>query len=277
MKKLILALVAACCTAGMLRAQDVVPADTLKAQPVVATVESQPVVEEKAETPKEPKEFKGRRKYFNIGYAWEKLDAVDYPSKEESELAAFLTWGKTFYLHKKPIANMLKIGLDFTWMDITYARYDIESWEESTDEWSGMRTFYEVESDMHRIDYGMHLGPSVTVNPVSALCVNAYFRYAPTFAMSLTQSDGWDMGYGYASLFVTGAAVSYKAISLGIEYRFGNTKMNVLSLDPDGMEVVDEDLGALEGVGDLFDEMFSSAEKTKYKLKDLRLYISFRF
>ena len=88
MKKLILALVAACCTAGMLRAQDVVPADTLKAQPVVATVESQPVVEEKAETPKEPKEFKGRRKYFNIGYAWEKLDAVDYKSKEESELAA---------------------------------------------------------------------------------------------------------------------------------------------------------------------------------------------
>ena len=91
MKKLILALVAACCTAGMLRAQEVVPADTLKAQPVVATVESQPVVEEKAETPKEPKEFKGRRKYFNIGYAWEKLDAVDYKSKEESELAAFLT------------------------------------------------------------------------------------------------------------------------------------------------------------------------------------------
>ena len=49
MKKLILALVAACCTAGMLRAQEVVPADTLKAQPVVATVESQPVVEEKAD------------------------------------------------------------------------------------------------------------------------------------------------------------------------------------------------------------------------------------
>lgn len=276
MKKLILALVAACCTAGMLRAQEVVPADTLKAQPVVATVESLPVVEEKAETPKEPKEFKGRRKYFNIGYAWEKLDAVDYKSKEESELAAFLTWGKTFYLHKKPIANMLKIGLDFTWMDITYARYDIESWEESTDEWSGMRTFYEVESDMHRIDYGMHLGPSVTVNPVSALCVNGYFRYAPTFAMSMTKTgDSWDMGYGYASLFVTGAAVSYKAISLGIEYRFGNTKMNVLSLDPDDLAI--EGVEDVTNVGDAMKEIFSSTEKTKYKLKDLRLYISFRF
>ena len=47
---------------------------------------------------------------------------------------------------------------------------------------------------MYRMDYGMHLGPSVTVNPVSALCVNAYFRYAPTFAMSMTKNNGsWDM------------------------------------------------------------------------------------
>lgn len=83
------------------------------------------------------------------------------------------------------------------------------------------------------------------------------------------------MGYGYASLFVTGAAVSYKAISLGIEYRFGSTKMNILSMDPDDLGYDDmEDIG---GVGDVIGEIFSSAEKTKYKLKDLRLYLSFRF
>ena len=274
MKKLILALVAACCTAGMLRAQEVVPADTLKAQPVVATVESQPVVEEKAETPKEPKEFKGRRKYFNIGYAWQKLDAVDFPSEVESEWAAFITWGKTFYLHKKPIANMLKIGLDFTWTDVTYAQYDY--WAEYSSE--SAPTYVEEEATMYRMDYSMHLGPSVTVNPVSALCVNGYFRYAPTFAMSMTKTktgDSWDMGYGYASLFVTGAAVSYKAISLGIEYRFGNTKMNVLSLDPDDLAI--EGVEDVTNVGDAMKEIFSSTEKTKYKLKDLRLYISFRF
>lgn len=274
MKKLILALVAACCTAGMLRAQEVVPADTPEAQPVVATVESQPVVEEKAETPKEPKEFKGRRKYFNIGYAWQKLDAVDFPSEVESEWAAFITWGKTFYLHKKPIANMLKIGLDFTWTDVTYAQYDYDYWAEYSSE--SAPPYVEEEATMHRIDYGMHLGPSVTVNPVSALCVNGYFRYAPTFAMSMTKTgDSWDMGYGYASLFVTGAAVSYKAISLGIEYRFGNTKMNVLSLDPDDLAI--EGVEDVTNVGDAMKEIFSSTEKTKYKLKDLRLYISFRF
>ena len=132
---------------------------------------------------------------------------------------------------------------------------------------------------MYRMDYGVHLGPSVTVNPVSALCVNAYFRYAPTFAMSMTKSgDSWDMGYGYASLFVTGAAVSYKAISVGCEYRFGSTKMNVISMDTDDMQFDNiEDISGIGGVGDVLGEIFSTAEKTKYKLKDLRLYISFRF
>ena len=68
---------------------------------------------------------------------------------------------------------------------------------------------------------------------------------------------------------------SPKAISLGIEYRFGSTKMNILSMDPDDLGYDDmEDIG---GVGDVIGEIFSSAEKTKYKLKDLRLYLSFRF
>lgn len=277
MKKLVLALLGVCCTVMMVPAQEVISGDTVKAVSAQPVITQQPVME-KAESKKEAKEFRGRRKYFNIGYAWEKLEAVDFPSEEESEMAFFLTWGKTFYLHKKPLANMLKIGLDFTWTDITYAKYEIGSSIEESDDFMGMISpdSYVEKSDMHRMDYGMHLGPSVTINPVSALCVNAYFRYAPTFAMSLSHSgDGWDMGYGYASLFVTGAAVSYKAISLGIEYRFGSTKMNLLSMDPDDWGYDDmEDIG---GVGDVIGEVFSSAEKTKYKLKDLRLYLSFRF
>lgn len=197
MKKLVIVLFVACCAGVTLQAQEVVPVDAVKAQPVAATVTPQPAVEETVEAPKEPKEFKGRRSYFNIGYAWQKLEAVDFKSEEESDFAAFITWGKTFYLHKKPIANMLKIGLDFTWTDITFARYETEQLiEETTGDMMGMpSSIYNIEeSDMYRMDYSMHLGPSVTVNPVSALCVNAYFRYAPTFAMSMTKSgDSWDM------------------------------------------------------------------------------------
>lgn len=280
MKKLVFLLFGLCCAAVAVQAQEVAPSDTVTGEPVQAVEAVQPQVEPE-QLAKEPKEFKGRRKYFNIGYAWEKLEAVDFPSEEESEWAAFITWGRTFYLHKKPIANMLKIGLDLTWTDMTIASYEVDQLVEETTDFMGMTlpVYSQREASMYRMDYGVHLGPSVTVNPVSALCVNAYFRYAPTFAMSMTKSgDSWDMGYGYASLFVTGAAVSYKAISVGCEYRFGSTKMNVISMDPDDMQFDNiEDISGIGGVGDVLGEIFSTAEKTKYKLKDLRLYISFRF
>lgn len=96
------------------------------------------------------------------------------------------------------------------------------------------------------------------------------FPLRPTFAMSMTKSgDSWDMGYGYASLFVTGAAVSYKAISVGCEYRFGSTKMNVISMDTDDAKFDNiEDMSGIGGIGDVLGEMFSTTEKTKYKLKD---------
>lgn len=108
---------------------------------------------------------------------------------------------------------------------------------------------------------------------MSALCVNAYFRYAPDFCHEFV-SLRRRLGYGVRLCLVVcnGCAVSYKAISLGIEYRFGSTKMNLLSMDPDDWGYDDmEDIG---GVGDVIGEVFSSAEKTKYKLKDLRLYLS---
>lgn len=280
MKKLVFTLFGLCCSVAVLQAQETASSEEVKNVPAQAVEAVQPDVEPE-QPAKEPKEFKGRRKYFNIGYAWEKLEAVDFPSEEESEWAAYLVWGKTFYLHKKPIANMLKIGLDFTWTDINFAKYEIDQLVEETTDYMGMTFtgYTHQEANMYRMDYGMHLGPSVTVNPVSALCVNAYFRYAPTFAMSMTKNNGsWDMGYGYASLFVTGAAVSYKAISIGCEYRFGSTKMNVLSIDPDDMQLDNiEDVSGIGGIGDVLGEIFSSTEKTKYKLKDLRLYISFRF
>ena len=54
--------------------------------------------------------------------------------------------------------------------------------------------------------------------------------------------------------------------------------MNVISMDPDDMQFDNiEDISGIGGVGDVLGEIFSTAEKTKYKLKDLRLYISFRF
>lgn len=84
MKKLVLALLGVCCAVMIVPAQEVVSADTIKAVPAYATVAQQPVVEE-TEPVKEVKEFRGRRGYFNIGYAWEKLEAADFPSEMKAK------------------------------------------------------------------------------------------------------------------------------------------------------------------------------------------------
>ena len=58
----------------------------------------------------------------------------------------------------------------------------------------------------------MQVGPSVTVNPVGKLNVNAYFRFAPSF--SALYDDDTLLG-NYASYFVTGGGISYGVIGLG--------------------------------------------------------------
>ena len=86
---------------------------------------------------------------------------------------------------------MLKIGLDFTWTDITYAKYEVENLVEESSDFMGVTfpTFYVEKSDMHRMDYGMHLGPSVTVNPVSLFPLRADFCHEHV-------SLRWRLGYG---------------------------------------------------------------------------------
>ena len=194
MKKLVLALLGVCCAVMIVPAQEVVSADTIKAVPAYATVDQQPVAQE-VEPAKEVKEFRGRRGYFNIGYAWEKLEAADFPSENESEMAFFLTWGKTFYLHKKPIANMLKIGLDFTWTDITYAKYEVENLVEESSDFMGVTfpTFYVEKSDMHRMDYG--IGPVCNGKSCECIVRKCLFPLRADFCHEHV-SLRWRLGYG---------------------------------------------------------------------------------
>lgn len=151
-----------------------------------------------------------KKKYLNIGFSNTTLKQDETPDLK-SNYGASLNVGKTFYLHKKPIGNILKFGIDATWFDLTYTNYDIKHityWE--TDEYQ-----------YHQGEFSMHIGPSVTINPVGKMLIHGYFRYAPTF--SALYAD--DVVYGnYATFFVAGASLSYGAIGLGFENRFGDSK-----------------------------------------------------
>lgn len=148
-----------------------------------------------------------RAKYFNFGY-----DMQDFTNDKvrkspfTQEFSFSMTTGRTFYLHRRPILDMIKFGLDWSYFDLTYGRYESD---------------YEDDECMNKAEVGMQFGPSVTVNPVDYLKVSAYFRYAPSYAMAF--DDDFVFHGGFGSFYNVGLSVAYKVISVGIEHRWGTS------------------------------------------------------
>ena len=188
---------------------------------------------------KESKPAKVRGSYFNIGYVNSKLNQ-DEIGKIENDWGAFFATGKTFYLHKKPILNFIKFGIDATWFDLSYSQYKLETlWDEET---------------FHHAEASMHVGPSVTFTPVNGLNISGYFRYAPTFSAIYSTANNYSLGY--ATRFVGGASLSYKVFGVGFESRFGKSDLEPFNV------LLDED-----GEGD----------KVSTRLTGFRVYITFRY
>lgn len=72
---------------------------------------------------KETKAKKGpwdRKKYINLGYIKQSL-SPEFGNAFESKFGASFSSGRNIYLHKKPIANILKFAIDFG-SEINYAQ-----------------------------------------------------------------------------------------------------------------------------------------------------------
>ncbi|HJA98385.1 MAG TPA: hypothetical protein H9779_02135 [Candidatus Alistipes avicola] len=201
--------------------------------------------------------WEGRSKYFNIGYVNQKLIYKDFDMPDmKNDFGVSLSWGKTYYLHKKPLLGMLKFGLDWSWVDLNYAQYSLIDMEEVKPGESSEA--YEITA--HQAEYGMQFGPSVTINPVQDLKVSLYFRVTPSF--SLIYMD--DVNYNYATFFNFGGAIAWRMISLGVEGRWGSAKYNGFAVN----EVdIDSEYPSIE----------TSSIKAKLKTSSVRFYIGFRF
>ena len=199
-------------------------------------------------------EYSPRKRYINLSYSSYDLK-LDDSSPLKSNFGAAFTVGKTYFLHKKPVAGMLRFGIDATWFDANYANYEVEyPYDEEYDEIE--------KTNYHQVELGMQVGPSITISPLKKLNIQGYFRYAPSFS-ALYADEGV---YGnYASLFVTGARVTYRFIGLGVEYRFGNSNYKEIGGD-------DED-----GEENMEDMEEYTPTKLKANLSGLRAYITFRF
>lgn len=230
-----------------------------------------------------------RKKYVNISYSTQTLQNVDEDLSWKSEFGVALAKGTTYYLHKKPLAGMIKFGIDWTQFELNYAKlkpdFTIKEIIADSSDDSGSGSIYddffgdieggiEDEADelinkdfgQHQFEASMHVGPSITINPVDVLNVNAYFRYAPSLSAILYKDmEGNNQAsFAFANFFVTGGAVSWKVISLGAEYRWGTAKYNVMSFDS-------ENLVGSEG------EDVVKKVKNKMNTHGMRVYVSLRF
>ena len=79
-----------------------------------------------------------RKKYRNLSFVKQEFEPAYYFGMDQtlkSNFGAAFTVGRTFYLHKKPIAGLIRFGLDATWFDLNYTNYKLEyRWEDNYDE-----------------------------------------------------------------------------------------------------------------------------------------------
>ena len=174
-------------------------------------------------------------------------------------------YASTAKLDGKPLAGMIKFGIDWSWMDLNYAQYKVEAYDYDTDE------LYSEKA--HQLEYGMQIGPSVTINPVHHLKVSAYFRVTPSYSMMYLNDEFY---HHYATFCNTGFAVAWKVLSVGCEWRWGKASYDGLGLNLDDLEGDYSD-GDFSGDIPSADDVLTDLQDLKLKTKSFRVYFSFRF
>ncbi len=216
-----------------------------------------------------------RKKYFMFGYAGQNLETKTpegIKNKYKSQVAFNLNWGRTYYLHKNAIADILKIGLDWSWINLSFAKYNSGSGIHINTDYSGyVNNGYqddenEIELGTYQIETGMSIGPSFNIAPfyhvgkgLQHLKAHVYFHYTPSYSMFLESYDGEnEFSSGFANFFNIGIDIAYKVISVGYEYRWGNAKYEISDFNEDN-------------------ENYSSKTKTTMNTKTWSFFVRFNF
>lgn len=221
----------------------------------VATSAAQASDDEGTSLLKSKEDVWGRRKYFNINLVTSqdrKVKGVE-AMKDSKDWAVGLTLGRTFYVHKKPILNMIKVGIDWTYLDLTYAKY-----KKKTEGYKSTEFYGDQQAE-----YAMAIGPSVTVNPIDHLKVGAYLRYMPACSAIFTDDD---VNFQFASGGQFGMQASWKMIALGFESRWQSAKYKCLKTD-EYKEFIENNPSSKKDMD----------KKTKLKTNSFRFFIGFRF
>ena len=168
---------------------------------------------------------------------------------------------------------MLKFGLDWSWVDLNYSKYTISESEEPGSGSVGDIMDETIDIGNHQLEYGMQVGPSITINPVHELKISLYFRLTPSYSMMYLNDEFY---HHYATFCNTGFAVAWKVLSVGCEWRWGKASYDGLGLNLDDLEGDYSD-GDFSGDIPSADDVLTDLQDLKLKTKSFRVYFSFRF
>lgn len=264
-----------------------------------------------ADRQKEARDEKIWRKSKPMTFAYENVTLTDENSGIEykSKMAFAMSKRRTYYVGK-PIAHMIQLGIDATWFDLSYAQFEkgkgmggiangfmggvTDGTYDNMDDYfdhaydQAITEDGEGDSDIfnrmalgkHRISFNLGVGPSIKVAPFYALNkkaldklkVSAYFHWLPGYSALLFTGDETEVSHGALMRnFGIGFNISYGRLGIGIEHRWGKSKMNNWQVDDD------DDKYDYSGSGAYGDTGNERSSKIDYKHSITRFYIGFRF
>lgn len=230
-----------------------------------------------------PNDVWKKNNYFNLGYAKAET-GTDFSAVQKSKFSFYLAKGNVYYWPKsKPWFGMLKVGLDVRWIDISMAKYKTDTdetgsgWGESsnwnTDYDNSDSEFFDKLTDLgcYNVTMGAFgIGPNIGISPFAKMSnglrhlrASIYFHYQPAVTAYILSQDGdTELSWAYTGMMDFGGKITYRAISIGIEGRWG--KGSFKPIDFSG--ILGED-----------DESGSESIKIDRKFAATRFYIGFTF
>lgn len=249
---------------------------------------------------------------FTIAYENVSLTEEESGLEYKSKMAFALSKRRTYYVGPA-LFNMLRFGIDATWMDLSYAQFEKgkgvggmvdgmtgntyngsydnmdgyfnDAYDNAMDESSdGDDIMNRVSLGKHRIAFNLGVGPSVKIAPftmldnktLNKLKVSGYFHWNPGYQALLFTGDELEVSHGaLLRNFGIGVNLSFGRIGIGVEHRWGNSKMNNWQFDDEGEDEGDYDMPDYDDVSD--DVEPTAGKKINYKHSITRFYIGFRF
>lgn len=229
-----------------------------------------------------------RKGFFNISYNSAKLEPKsNYPTGMGTNVGNFsndwglgIQTGRNYNLLKKPIANIVTINLDYLPLDLNVNHYKKNGSDYLFN--SGVKTsdgYYYLpwNSEKYEYNYGMSLGPSVTLAPFTKLDINQLHflkfnvYYHIGYHISLLQfktnksedqspntyesimDKATKLSFGHGLTNCVGFNASWKFIGIGYEMRWAT--LSYFSLDKKNF----------------------GSQKYKFNAPTGRVYLQFRF